>query len=116
MTTQLIRMMAKEIAGEFYDGYQRSLRFRTENPDQDKFVAEHWPHYVQEAKKALTMLMVQPNTPQHQKDAIEAELIEHFERSQSPHARDVLQVDLAPREREDIRHVDNNPQLKSVGA
>lgn len=116
MTTQLIRMMAKEVAGAFYDGHQRSLRFRVENPDQDKFVAEHWPHYVQEAKKALTELMLRPDTPQHQKDAIEDELIEHFNRSQSPHAREVLQVSSAPREREDIRHVDANPQLRSVGA
>jgi hypothetical protein len=116
MTTQLIRLMAKEIAGAFYDGHQRSLRFRVENPDQDKFVAEHWPHYVQPAKTALVELMVRPDTPQHQKDAIEAELLEHFERSQSPHAREVLQVDLSPREREDIRHVDENPQLRRVGA
>lgn len=116
MTTQLIRMMAKEIAGAFYEGHQRSLRFRLENPDQDQFVANHWPHYVQPAKSALVELMVRPDTPQHQKDAIEDELIEHFNRSQSPGAKEVLQVDLSPREREDIKHVDNNPQLVKVGA
>ena len=116
MTTQLIRMMAKEVAGAFYDGHQRSLRFRVENPDQDAFVNQHWPHYVDEAKKALVELMMRPDTPQHQKDAIEDELIEHFNRSQSPNAREVLQASSAPREREDIRHVDNNPQLRSVGA
>lgn len=116
MTTQLIRMMAKEIAGAFYDGHQRSLRFRVENPDQDKFVAQHWPHYVQAAKGALTELMTRPDTPQHQKDAIEDELIEHFTRSQNGQAREVLQVDLNPREREDIRHVDATPELRTVGA
>jgi hypothetical protein len=116
MTTQLIRMMAKEIAGAFYEGHQRSLRFRVDNPDQDQFVADHWEHYVQPAKGALVELMLQPNTPQNQKDAIEEELIEHFKRSQSPHAREVLQVDLSPREREDIKHVDNNPQLVKVSA
>lgn len=116
MTSQLIRLMAKEIAGAFYDGHQRSLRFRAENPDQDKFVADYWTHYVQPAKTALVELMVRPDTPQHQKDAIEAELVEHFERSQSSGAREVLQVDLNPREREDVKHVDSNPQLRSVGA
>lgn len=116
MTTQMIRMTAKDIAGAFYEGHQRSLRFRVENPDQDKFVAEHWPHYVQAAKSALTELMCRPDTPQHQKDAIEDELIEHFNRSQSPGAREVLQVDLSPREREDIKHVDASPELRSVGA
>lgn len=116
MTTQLIRMMAKEVAGAFYDGHQRSLRFRIENPDQDKFVAQHWPHYVQEGKKALVDLMMRADTPQHMKDAIAEELIEHFQRSQTANAREVLQVTSDPREREDIRHVDENPQLRSVGA
>src|SRR5258708_3172777 len=112
MTTQMIRMTAKDIAGAFYEGHQRSLRFRIENPDQDKFVAQHWPHYVQAAKGALTELMLRPDTPQHQKDAIEDELIEHFNRSQSSGAREVLQVDLSPREREDIKHVDASPELR----
>lgn len=116
MTTQMIRMMAKEVAGAFYEGHQRSIRFRVENPDQDAFVAQHWPHYVQAAKGALTELMLRPDTPQHQKDAIEDELIEHFQRSQSGSARDVLQVDLSPREREDVRHVDETPELRTVGA
>lgn len=116
MSTQQIRMTAKEMAGIFYDNHQRSLRFRIENPDQDAFVAEHWPHFIDEAKKALVFLMTRPDTPQHMKDAIEEELIDHFQRSQSPHAREVLQVTSAPREREDIRHVDENPQLRSVGA
>lgn len=116
MSTQQIRMTAKELAGIFYDHHQRSLRFRVENPDQDRFVNEHWPHFVDEAKKALVFLMTRPDTPQHMKDAISEELIEHFERSQGGNARDVLQVTSQPREREDIRHVDNNPQLRSVGA
>lgn len=116
MSTQQIRMTAKEMAGIFYDDHQRSLRFRIENPDQDRFVNEHWPHFVDEAKKALVFLMTRPDTPQHMKDSISEELIEHFTRSQTGNARDVLQVTSQPREREDIRHVDNNPQLRSVGA
>ncbi len=116
MTTQLIRMTAKDIAGAFYEGHQRSLRFRVENPDQEAFVAQHWPHYVQEAKKALTQLMILPGTPQHQKDAIEDALIEDFNRSQMGNAREVLQVNLSPREREDIKHVDASPELRSVSA
>lgn len=116
MTTQLIRMMAKEVAGAFYEGHQRSLRFRVENPDQDAYVAQAWPHFVDEAKRALIQLMTRPDTPRHQQEAIERELIEHYERSLTGHAREVLQVTSQPREREDIRHVDNNPQLRSVGA
>lgn len=118
MTTQLIRMMAKEIAGEVYDGqhFPLSERFRVENPDQRVFVAYHWPHYVNEAKSRMIKMLAHPAVTQNEKDVILEELIEHAERSESPHAKQLLQVSLQPREREDIKHVDNNPELRSVGA
>lgn len=115
MTSQLIRMQAKEIAGIFYDENQRSLRFRVENPDQDAYVAANWPHFVDIGIANLTMLLNDHSTPQHQKDVIYEELCEHWERSQRPSAREVLQATLQPREREDVRHVDENMQLPSVG-
>jgi hypothetical protein len=116
MTTQLIRMTAKDIAGAFYESHERSFRFRVENPDQDAFVAQYWPHHVGMAKKALVELMTRPDTPQHMKDAIEDELVEHFQRSQGAGAREVLQVRNDPREREDIRHIDQTPELRGVEA
>ena len=115
MTSQLIRMQAKEIAGIFYDENQRSLRFRQENPDQDAYVAANWPHFVDIGIANLTMLLNDHSTPQHQKDVIYEELCEHWERSQRPSAREVLQASLEPREREDVRMVDENLQLPSVG-
>lgn len=116
MTSQLIRMQAKEMAGQFYEGNQRSLRFRVENPDQDDYVAKHWQHFVDVGIQCLTALLGQNDVPQHQKDVIYEELVEHWAKSQSPNAREVLQVTLHPREREDVRHVDSNPQLRTVGA
>lgn len=116
MTSQLIRMQAKEIAGIFYDENQRSLRFRVENPDQDAYVAANWPHFVDVGIAALTMTLNDNSTPEHQKNVIYEELCEHWERSQRPSAREVLQASLAPREREDVRFVDENQQLPSVGA
>ncbi len=115
MTSQLIRLQAKEMAGIFYEGHQRSLRFRQENPDQDRYVAENWPHFVDVGIAAMTMTRQEASTPQHQKDAIYEELCEHWERSQRPSAREVLQASLQPREREDIKHVDTIPELPSVG-
>jgi hypothetical protein len=115
MSTQLIRMTAKDIAGAFNESHERTFRFRTGNPDQDAFVAQYWPHHVQLAKKALIELMTRPDTPQHMKDAIEEELIDDFNRSQGSGAREVLQVSSDSREREDIRHIDNSPQLLKVG-
>lgn len=115
MTSQLIRLQAKEMAGIFYEGHQRSLRFRVENPDQDEYVAGHWPHFVDVAVQCLTAVLADQSTPQHQKDVIYQEICAHWEKSQSPNAREVLQATLQPREREDVRHVDASPELRSVG-
>jgi hypothetical protein len=116
MTSQLIRLQAKEMAGQFYEMNQRSLRFRVDNPDQDQYVAKHWPHFVDVGIQCLTALLAQPDTPQHQKDMIYEEITDHWNKSQNPNAQEVLQATLQPREREDIRHVDDNPQLARVRA
>lgn len=116
MTTQLIRMQAKEMAGIFYEQNQRTLRFRRQWPVQKDFVDTQWPHYVQIAKAALVHLMIAEDTPQHQKDAIEEELIADGLRSaHDPRARDILQATLQPREREDVRHTENASLLKVAG-
>jgi hypothetical protein len=112
MTTQLIRMQAREIAGIFYEQHQRTLRFRRQWPVQDDYVNSQWPHFVAVGKAALVQLMLAQDTPQHQKDAIEEELIADGLRSANdPRARDVLQASLAPREREDIKHADATPLI-----
>jgi len=116
MTTQLIRYTAKQIAGKFFESHERSLRFRITFPDQDAYVAGHWIHHVQEAKKRLVEVMLAHDTPQHQKDMIAEDMIEDFARSESGNAREVLQVTSDSREREDIKHVDESPELRSVGA
>lgn len=116
MTTQLIRYTAKQIAGKFFESHERSLRFRVTFPDQDAYVAGHWPHHVQQAKKHLIEVMLAHDTPQNQKDLINDDLVEDFERSQGGHAREVLQVTSDAREREDIKHVDATPELRSVRA
>lgn len=116
MTSQLIRLQAKEMAGQFYEGNQRSLRFRIENPDQNAYVAANWVHFVDVGVQCLTALLGQEDVPEHQKAVIYEELLLHWEQSQRPGAREVLQATLQPREREDVRHVDSNPQLVRVGA
>src|SRR3954447_25949660 len=116
MTTQLIRMQAKEIAGIFYEQNQRTLRFRRKWPVQDDYVNSQWPHFVAVGKAALVQLMLAEDTPQHQKDAIEEELIADGLRSANdPRARDLLQATLQPREREDVRHTEETPLLKVAG-
>lgn len=113
MTTQLIRMQAKEMAGIFHEQNQRTLRFRRQWPEQKVYVETQWPHFVQVGKAALIQLMIAEDTPQHQKDAIEEELIEDGLRSaRDPRARDILQATLQPREREDVKHAETTPLLR----
>lgn len=115
MTTQMVRMMAKEVAGAFYEGHQRTLRFRRQWPVQGDFVAKSWPHFVDIARGALAAMLAQENVPEHRKQAIMDELIEdHNRQLNNPRAMDVIQATLDPREREDIRHVDQTPQLPGV--
>jgi len=118
MTGQLLRMTAKELAGAQYDKFRMfgSERFAKECPSEKEYVAQHWPHFIMQAKAALCLVLESENTPEHQKQAIFEELLRHAEESQLPGAVDILQVTNDPREREDVRHIDNNPQLRAVEA
>lgn len=94
MTVRLIRMMAKDFAGEFYEQNQRSLRFRRQWPDQDQYAAKNWPHFVDIARGALAALLARPDYPQHLKDAIYADMLEDNDRQRnSPQAKDVIQAE-----------------------
>lgn len=116
MTCQLIRMQAKEIAGLFYEQGARTEIFRLQWPDQPAYVAASWPHFVAEAKGALAALLNDNSVSDHDKHLIGEALIEDYTASQSPNARTVLQADLQPREREDIKHVENSPHLLRVAS
>ena len=115
MATQMVRMMAKEIAGTFYESFQRSMRFRAEWPSQRDFVAKSWPHFVDLARGALAAVLAQENVPEHRKRAIMDDLIEdHNRQVDNPRALDVIQATLDPREREDVKMIDTNPQMPGV--
>lgn len=118
MTGQLLRMTAKELAGAQYDKFRMfgSERFAKECPSEKDYVAQYWPHFIMQAKAALCLVLEAENTPESQKQAIFDELVRHAEESQLPGAVDILQVNADPREREDVRHIDENPQLRTVVA
>lgn len=118
LTGQLLRMTAKELAGAQYDKFRMfgTERFAKECPSEKAYVAQHWPHFITQAKAALCLVLESENTPENQKQAIFDELVRHAEESQMPGAVDILQVTSDPREREDVRYVDEHPQLRTVGA
>lgn len=114
MTTQLVRTQAKEIAGQFYEQEQRSLRFRAQWPDARAYVAANWVHFVDLARGSLAALLARPDYPEHLKEAITRDLLEEHERQQSPHARTVMQATLDPVEKEERRFIDESHNLPSV--
>lgn len=117
MTNQLIRMVAREIAGAEYDNLRMfgSKRFALECPNEKAYVSQYWGHYISLAKEQLGRMLTSENVSEHEKMAIMEELIDHAGRTQdNPNAIDILQVTTRPREREDVRHIDSNPHLRSV--
>lgn len=115
MTTRMVRHMAREIAGAYYDDPTRTTRFRIENPNQDIYVNKMWPHFTDLAVRALAAMLTLPGYPEHLKETITDELIEQNRRAHSPGARYVAQADLIPHEKEDRKLIDDNPQLITSG-
>lgn len=118
MTVRLIRMMAKDFAGEFYEQNQRSLRFRRQWPDQDQYAARNWAHFVDMSRAALAALLARPDYPQHLKDAIYADMLEDNERQRDhPHAQDVIQAEfdfVDKQEKNKLSDSDTQVSLPSV--
>lgn len=93
MTVQLVRLMAKEIAGIYYD-QERNDVFRIMNPVQDAYVAKNWPHFVDLARQALVLSLQDATVPEYKKDQIMDALREHSMRAQLPGARSVVQASM----------------------
>lgn len=115
MTTQLVRKMAKDIAGEFYEQEQRSLRFRRIWPDVQVYIAKNWIHFIDLARASLAQLLAKPDYPEHLKEAIAKDLIEDNERAANhPHAREVMQATLDYVEKDDRKFVEQGHHLPNV--
>ena len=78
MSAPLVRKLAYEMAGAFFDNAdvlnqdarQRSARFRKECKDQPEFIAKHWPKFVPMARKVLTHQLNDPHKPEKEKELI----------------------------------------------
>lgn len=114
MTVMLIRKTAKDIAGQFYEQEQRSLRFRRQWPRVEDYVTQNWMHFVDLARGSLAALLAKPDYPEHLKEAIMRDLLEDHERQQSPHAQTVMQATLEPVEKEERRFIDESHHLPGV--
>jgi hypothetical protein len=84
MRSKLVRKLAYELAGAFFDNAdvlkqdvrQRSARFRAECKDQRAFIAKHWTKFVPTARQILAHQLKDPNKPQNEKDLIFDALLE----------------------------------------
>ncbi len=85
MTVQLIRLLAKNMAGSFFEGQTqfirgelhqhpdspgRSERFRKLAGHQKKFISEHWTEFVPAARKQLIEMLAMPQYNAHIKAEI----------------------------------------------
>lgn len=74
MTHRMIVHDAKEFAGVFYD-QNRSAKFRATWPNQDQYVLQCWPHFVEHVRKAYAEMLTRNDVTQAMKDQIYAALI-----------------------------------------
>ena len=72
MRSKLVRKLAYELAGAFFDNAdvlaqdarERSARFRIACKDQVEFVKRHWTNFVPVARKILAFQLTEPGRPQ----------------------------------------------------
>ena len=113
MTERTIRMLAKQIAGEFYENPRRSKRFRYLHPNQYAYVNKYWPHFYDLARRMLANMLNLPGVPDHLKESITDALVEDNAKRHRPggavHVPQI--VNLTEKEWEDVKLVDDNPQI-----
>ena len=81
MTVMMVRMLAKDMAGSYWED-NHSERFRTFwGNDVKRFVDRNWPSYVEAARRTLASMLTRKDIPEHQKRAIHAALVEDNRRS-----------------------------------
>ena len=60
--TRMLYHDASEVAGEFYE-MNRSEKFRTNWPNQDRFVATNWKTFVEATRQIYAARLGDPKTP-----------------------------------------------------
>ena len=78
MVAKIVRKIARELCGAFYDNMdvfsrgdtQRSERFRRENNNQHQFIAMNWPQFVPAARASMAMLLNEPGRKESEKEMI----------------------------------------------
>ena len=60
--TRMLYHDASEVAGEFYE-MNRSEKFRTNWPNQDRFVATNWKTFVEATRQMYAARLGDPKTP-----------------------------------------------------
>lgn len=88
MTVMLIRQLAKQMAGAFYEE-NRSERFRKLWPDRRQFIARSWVGFVDQAEKTLISMLHDKTTPEYTKEEIYKAILEQRERDTGPGVRGV---------------------------
>lgn len=83
MTIMLIRKLAKDMAGAFYEE-NRSVRFRKMWPNARTFIARSWVGFVPEAEKTLVGMLANKSVPEYTKNEIYEAILEQRQRDTGP--------------------------------
>lgn len=84
MTSKLVKKVAKELAGAFFDGEDalhdgrigRTQTFRDSGMTQDQFVAAYWTDFVKMARKILAHMLQEPGRTDMERNEIYDALLE----------------------------------------
>lgn len=81
MTVQMVRMLAKELAGAEFETNGHTDRYRKFWGNARTFIDRSWPAYIEDARNILVGMLVRPDVPEHQKQVIHKNLVEDHRRS-----------------------------------
>lgn len=105
MTVKLLRDMAKELAGSFYEENERTPGFRQAFPTVKAYLLGRWHqpdgrikqdkpgwiHHVVLARKLLALMLGQPSVTEHMKNEIYQALMEDRDQSTRKGAQNITQ-------------------------
>lgn len=78
MTHKMVKKLAKELAGAFFDNMdvfgdgrvERSMIFRAECKDQAAFIRRYWTDFVKPARKILAHMLQEPGRSDYDRNLI----------------------------------------------
>lgn len=76
-THNVIKQVAIEICGAFYDHAAKNNEFYQAWPNEQRFLRANWPLFIEDARRSLAQMLTRSSLPEDVRDDIAAALILH---------------------------------------